>query len=101
MDPKSWTLSLDPATHADRKLSENRGQTERRPEGRLSVHQLLIELDGRSSGDETPHDSDDREHEKNVNEAAANVEHHEAEQPQNEEYYRNCPQHVRAPRKKD
>jgi hypothetical protein len=52
---------------------------ERRPGGRLSVHKLLEELDGRPSGDETPHDSDDREHEQNVNEAAAYVEHHEAE----------------------
>jgi hypothetical protein len=36
-----------------------------------------------------------------VNQATANVENHEAEQPQNEENYRDRPQHCRAPRKKD
>jgi hypothetical protein len=35
-----------------------------------------------------------------VNETAAYVEHHEAEQPQNEEYYRNRPQHCPGSAKK-
>jgi hypothetical protein len=101
MDAKSWTLSTDPATHAIGMAQNGGREKERRPQGRLSVHQLLVELNGRPSRDETPHHGDDRKHEQNVNEAAANVEHHEAEQPENEEYYRNRPQHVRAPRKKD
>jgi hypothetical protein len=57
------------------------------------------QLDSRSTGDETPHDCNDREHEKQVDQAAADVEDHEAEQPQNEENYRDRPQHCRAPRK--
>ena len=79
MSSKSWALSTDPATRGQKRESKKR-----RPGGRLSVHQLFVELDGRASGHETPHDGNDREHEQNVNEATAYVEHHEAEQPQNE-----------------
>ena len=45
------------------------------------IHTCFVELDGRPSGHEAPHDRDHREHEQNVNETAAHVEDHEAEQP--------------------
>jgi hypothetical protein len=93
MDSQSCALSSVQATQFTQK--------ERRPEGRLSVHQSFVELDGGPSGHEAPHDGYDREHEEEVNQATADVEYHEAEQPQNEKNYRDRPQHCPGSAKKD
>ena len=52
-----------------------------------------ILLNHRSPGNETPDDCDDGEYQKKVNETAPDMQHHEAEQPEDEEYNRDRPEH--------
>jgi hypothetical protein len=81
--------------------TERRRPARREPRG--SSRLFVPSLSGASLNCSTPCDQAhqynyDRDHEKQVNQSAGDVKHAEAEDPQNEENYRNCPKHCRSPR---
>jgi hypothetical protein len=71
------------------------------PRGSLRLFVLPVSgasLDCSTTCDQAHQDDYDGNHEKQVDQAARDVKHAEAEDPQDEENYRKCPKHCRSPR---